>query len=245
MNRRGLLLSLIGSCLCAPALAGGIMFSGAADLGNNSGSSANLSASYTVGTGNNRALIACVFDAHVTSGAPAFTVTYDGVAMTGPVASDFPQEIMFFYLLNPASGSKTLSVIDNIGPEFIQVIAADYSNVRQAGQPDGTPSSVDDVSANDTFSGSYSTTANAATVIGCASNSGNGTAPTVSGSFTRRTYAVQFGDTLLADTGPVAPSGSVTLTATIHNGGFNQGQSFLSLIPAPNGSSLLLNGVGN
>jgi hypothetical protein len=217
------------------------MFSGAADLGNASGP---VSTSYTVGTSQNRILVACVIG-DITIG-HLFTATYGGIAMTGPVAVDANQIMAFWYLLNPASGSNTLSFTDNTsGSSYIQVIAADYANVKQVGQPDGT-GFADDTAANDTFSGGYTTTQSGATVIGCASNSGNGTAPTVGGvNFTLRTYAAQFGNTLLADHGAKAPAGGVTLTATIHNGGFKQGQSFLSLIPVPGGGSLMMTGVGN
>jgi len=174
------------------------------------------------------------------------TATYGGVALTGPVAVDANQAQELYYLLNPASGSNTLTFTDNVsGISFNQVIVADYYNVKQTGQPDGT-GFADDTGTNDTFSGGFTTTQAGASVAACASNSGNGTAPTVSGvNFTLRTYAAQFGDTLIADHGSKAPAGGVTLTATIHNGGFKQGQSFLSLIPVPSGGSLMMTGVGN
>lgn len=225
--RFAVVLSLLAGCV--PAHAATIVFSGAADLGNTSGFS--LSGNYTVGSGQNRALVVCILGSNVS--VIGYSATYNGVSLTGPVATDVTQGMQLFYLLNPASGTNSLVVSqNNASPQFIQVIAADYSNVAQTGQPDGT-GTADDTGNNDTFSGAFSTTNTGATVIGCASNTGNGTAPTVSGSFTLRTYAAQFGDTVLADDGPVVPAGSVTFTATIHNGGFMQGQSFLSLLSAP------------
>jgi hypothetical protein len=238
MLRRAFLAAFL-IALCGSAHAANIAFSGAADLGNASGP---ISTTYTVGTGQNRILVLCAVD----ETSHAHTATYGGVSLTGPVAVDANQAQELWYVLNPASGSNTLSFTDTIsGSSFNQVIVADYYNVKQTGQPDGT-GIADDTSANDTFSGGYTTTQAGATVIACASNGGNGTAPTVGGvNFTLRTYAAQFGDTLLADHGSKAPAGGVTLTATIHNGGFKQGQSFLSLIPVPGGGSLMMTGVGN
>ncbi len=229
-------LALLLVALCGPAHAAGIVFSGAADLGNNNGNTSSLTVSYTVGSSSNRALVLCMV------GATTATATYNGVSMTQQVI-DSQRNISIYYLLNPASGANTLFLSTGITIDYIQVIAADYSNVRQTGQPDGSGISDDGIVA-DTYSGTYSTAQSGATVIGCASG-GGGSIPTVSGSFTRRTYAAQFGNTLLADTGPVIPSGSVTLAATIGNEGAMQSQAFLSLISVPGGGSFMLNGVGH
>lgn len=247
MLRRSFLAApLIALCNSAAA---GIVFSGAADLGNNNGVSSNLSASYTVGTGQNRILVICMT---ATNGNDSFTATYNGVTMSGPVAFNYSGSsslgsISFYYLVNPATGSNMLSVTDNVQANYIQVIAADYANANQNNQPDTTGISTD-TGVNNTYSGTFATIQNAALAIGCANNNFSGaTAPTVSGSFTRRTYAAQFNNTILADYGPVVPAGNVTLTATITSGGTDkQSQSFLSLIPAPSGGgSLMMTGVGH
>src|SRR5580692_337091 len=143
----GLLVALYGT-----AQASNIVFSGAADLGNVS-SGPSLSTTYTVGSGNNRVLVIC-FVGDIVAGS---TVTYGGVTMTGPVAVDSNQTQELFYLLNPASGSNTFTLSYTSGSSYIQVIAADYSNVKQVGQPDGT-GIADDTIAEDTFSGGYATT---------------------------------------------------------------------------------------
>ncbi len=235
-------LALLLLALCGPAHAAGIVFSGAADLGNNNGSSNNWSASYNVGTGNNRILVTCLT---VINANDSFTVTYNGVTMSGPSAANFFGGIVLFYLINPASGMHTLAVTNNVGPNYIQILAADYTGANQNNQP-ATTVTRDDTNPNDTFSGTFTTIQSGATVIGCANNNfGSGAVPTVSGSFTRRIYGTQYGNTLLADFGPVVPAGDVTLTATIASGAVDkQGQSFLSLLPAPSGSSFMLNGVG-
>lgn len=245
---RRLCLSLLIVAQCGAAQAGGMVFSGAADLGNNNGASSNLTASYAVGTGNNRILVACITTDNVTD---SFTVTYNGVTMSGPVAGNSAGNptiggIVFYYLINPASSSHTLSATDNVQSTYIQILAADYSNANQAHQPDSS-GIANDTGANDTFAGGFTTIQSGASVIGCANNDfGNATVPTVSGTFTRRTYGAQYGNTLLADHGPKVPAGNVTLTATIASGGVDmQGQSFLSLIPIPSGGSLMMTGVGN
>lgn len=114
-----------------------IAFVAAADLGNNSGSTNSLTASYTVGSGSNRLLVVQVLG-DVAAGADDITgVTYNGVSMTlaaKQVATGDRNEYQY-YLIGPASGANNV-VVSCTGTHYLLVGAADYTGVSATGQPD-------------------------------------------------------------------------------------------------------------
>src|SRR5260370_23627880 len=116
-----------------------------ADLGNVA--SGTLSVTYTVGSGANRMLAVVILgDASVAAGGGGFddisTVTYNGVALTLAVKDPDTQTsserfIYLYYLLNPASGSHTVTV-NSTNAHVLYPVVADYNGVRQSGQTDAT-----------------------------------------------------------------------------------------------------------
>jgi hypothetical protein len=90
-----------------------IAFVGAADLGDNGGSGA-LSVNYTVGSGSDRLLVVTIAGGAVGTDADDITsVTYNSVSMTLADKSSVAggRYVYQYYLLNPASGSNTVSII--------------------------------------------------------------------------------------------------------------------------------------
>src|SRR6266566_1267521 len=203
-----------------------IAFVNAADLGNNGGTTNNLTAAYTVGSGSNRALVIASVDFDVANFVTP-TVQYNGVSAALQV-TDQPQTALLHLLLNPASGMHNVTFTTANTPIYIQVMVSEYTGVKQTGQPDGA-THTDDPLIEDTYSSNFSTVADNCWVIGYAINSGGGA---ISGAapFNTRVTEAQYSNGLIADTA-VHPAGSVTFQATITNGGFNQGHLFLSLLP--------------
>ena len=102
----------------------------------NSGAVANITASYTVGGQANHLLVLTVV-----GGLNVDTVsaaTYGGQSMTLVVKlnTNSNRYLYMFYLLNPPSGSNAFSITD--GGNFNNGFAADYSGVKQSGQPDAS-----------------------------------------------------------------------------------------------------------
>lgn len=136
-----------------------IAFNAAADLGNNGGTSNNLSASYTVGSGANRLLVVAVMgDIPSAGGGTGYddvSVTYAGQALTlaaknlcagaaYPAADRF---IYLFFLPNPTAGANTVAV-SATNAHYLAALAADYSGVAQGGQPDATATAIVAIAAN-------------------------------------------------------------------------------------------------
>lgn len=244
MGRSLSLIGLLLSLLCPPASAQ-IAFVGGADLGNNGGSGTSLSGSYTAGSKANEVLVVCLQDFDQTSDGSTETLSYNGVNLTF-VANTWavlPQDTSMWYLLNPASGSNTLSYSRSSGPgTYIQMMAADYSQVRPSGQLDNSGGTADS-GANNTYSGATSTNTNGAGLVGCATADGGAGTPSTSGAYTTRVTEAAFNNALIADDVNVTSHGTVTFTATITTADAQQ-QNFLSFLAVPGGGGLLLRGVG-
>lgn len=119
--------------------AASIAFVNSADLGNNGGSGATLTASYTVGSGTNRALFLIVGGISGGGAGNVTGCTYNGVTMTldaSDGAGGATRWIYVFRLLNPTSGAH--NVVCTASSDFILALAADYTGVKQSAQPDAT-----------------------------------------------------------------------------------------------------------
>lgn len=101
-----------------------------------SGSTSSFSFSHTC-SGSDRILFVTYSAADTGNANPSTTVTYNGVSMTSlvnyrPGGASNPVRIRVFYLLNPASGSNTVSVTLGSGWTFFSnCAAASYTGVDQ------------------------------------------------------------------------------------------------------------------
>jgi hypothetical protein len=128
---------------------------------------AGNSVSVTVAANANRALV--VFLRGRTNSQTVTSITYNSVAMTlvdGPIVSDGGGECYSYILLNPSSGSHTLSI--NMTSGSVDAIIYSYYNVKQSAQPDAHTSAT---SASNT-SASLNTVAAGALVVGVLGSSG-------------------------------------------------------------------------
>lgn len=191
----------------APAIA----FVGAADGGNNGGSTASLTFSYTVGSGANRLLSVCVTgDTTVDDVTGA---TYNGVSMSLIAkiqATAGTRWSYSFYLLAPASGAHNV-VISAGSSHFLLAGAADYSGVNASGQPDATATNSINIPAS-SMSTSVTTVANNDWAILCENGFSSGP-PTAGAGSTVRAVDAAFGTWGIFDSnGPITPAGSYSMT---------------------------------
>jgi hypothetical protein len=195
--------------------ANNIAFGSAADCGNASSCSVTTS-------GSNRALVAFVHGEVGTDNTP--TCTYGGTSMTlvDKVQTPSDRWMYGFLLINPASGSNTLSCS---GPTFIRILAASYTGVQQSGQPDNH--TTNSASSATSLSTTYTVNHNNAWIVQNAYASGG----TVSGGsgYTARGNNVDSGQ-IFDSNGPVS-SGSNTV-AFSDSGSAQLSQIIISLISA-------------
>lgn len=188
-----------------------IAYDNSSFLGSNGGSG-NFSASYTGATLTNGLLVAGITGDTTTDSITA--VTYDGAALTlgAKLQTSGGRWIYCYYLLGPASGSKTFAITQSGGGYLIPVVA-EYSGVKQSGQPDAT--------ATNSSGGSFVTSlassitianANSWSVL-CAQNAGgtysNGTGAIV------RVQDTTFHNTGLYDSNADLSTGSNSMTVNI------------------------------
>lgn len=189
-----------------------ISFNAAADLGNNGGSG-TLSVSYTSGSGANRMLALAIKGDTGTDNITGVTynsVTCSLAAKLTPAGGMGDRWIYLYYLLNPSSGSNTLSITTSGG--YILAGAADYTGVKQSGQPDATSTSSVGVAL--TLTGTITTVADQCWTIMAWGGYASNFAPTAGAGSTRRTYDAAFGTYGLFDSGgPITPAGSYSMTA--------------------------------
>lgn len=202
----------------------------AADLGNNGGSTNNLTVAYTVGSGLNR-MVVCGVECG-TTGNTNPTVQYNSVSLTsGVVESPATWGLSLWYGLNPASGSHNFAITSS-GTDFITALAADYTGVAQTGQPDNTGTGQDSA-PNNTFSHSYSTIADNCAIIGFFA--GDGGTPSVAAPFSlaaSQTGVQGTSNTVgLAEDILVHPAGSVSLASTLTVTTDVQSQLVMSIKP--------------
>ncbi len=150
-------------------------------------------------------------------------VTYNGVSMT-QINSTFHSGVRtttLFYLLNPATGSNTVT-ISMTGNVFQLGIAASYTGVKQSGQPDAN--SIKGPTTTTSYSDSVTTVAdNCWTIMGGvdenASTLSNGTGTVVRQQDTVNGYGFLCDSNTL-----IHPAGSTSLTVT------SASQTFLSVM---------------
>lgn len=167
-------------------------------------------------------------------GANTMTLVDKVVTFAGSPANAI--ETYLYYLINPATGSNTVTVSPAL-PAAIWAASASYSGAQQSGVPDATNKSgsgiidasvqvaTTTVADNDwvvmgSFSGSGSVAAGANTTIRAASSVING------GSFQDRAVMSDNG-------GPATPAGTVTLTITA----FNDREGAITAAFAPSGGA--------
>lgn len=192
-----------------------IAYQGSADLGNNSGSSNSLTASYTVNAASNLLVVGFLGD--LTSGNDDITgVTYNGVSMTlakkyGPTESPVIRNQYIYFLVNPATGANNV-VISSTNTKYIIAVAADYSGAATSGQPDATANAETGATAS-TITASVITVANNAWAVALSQGYSNGGAPTAGSGADLRTYGPAFGQPGWFDSnGAITPAGSYSMT---------------------------------
>lgn len=160
------------------------------------------------------------------SGVSISSVTYNGVGMTNAVNSGASQRNTLFYLVNPASGSNTVTVT-LASSSYCYTNSASYTGAEQSGQPDATNGQN---SSTATLTTSVTTTDdNCWTVLGARqASTGNTSAGT--GTTQREAHAgyTQFYDSNAA----ITPAGSTSLQTTQSASG-TTGHAMASFSPAP------------
>jgi hypothetical protein len=221
--------SIMASFLLASNGAAGITYDNSADGGNNGGSTASLTYSYTLGSGPNRLLVVNLIGD--TSADDISSVTYAGTAMTliAKVRAPSNNWQYLYYLLNPSSGFNNVVVNAN-SPHYLISQAASWYNVNQAAQPDASTTNTAAATSTSITTSLTTVAAGALVVQGLWSYghlaAGAGAAPIV-------TDAAFDGAGIFVSSGsPVSPAGDVSMT-TISDGASSTGVIIASFAPAP------------
>ncbi len=207
----------------------GITFDNSADGGNNGGSTASLTYSYTVGSGSNRLLVVNLVGD--TSADDISSVTYNGAPMTLLKKLQAPSNNWqyLYYLLNPSSGSHNI-VVTAASSHYLISQAASWSDVSQSGQPDALTTNTAPVGSTST-STSLTTIASGSLVVQGVWSFGHPAAGT--GATQIVVDAAIGGAGIFVSSGsPVSPAGNVTMT-TISDGSISTGVIMASFAPAP------------
>jgi hypothetical protein len=221
--------SVMASFTLASNGTAGITYDTSKDGGNNGGSSASLTYSYTMGSGPNRLLVVnLIGDA---SADDISSVTYAGTPMTliGKVQAPSNNWQYLYYLLNPSSGSNNV-VITAGSPHYLISQGASWYNVKQSAQPDA--STTNTVAARNTsITTSLTTVATGSLVL---QGIWSQTHPAAGAGATPILIDTAIGAAgIFASSGsPVSPAGSVTMT-TISDGTLSTGVIMVSFAPAP------------
>jgi hypothetical protein len=207
----------------------GIAYDNAADGGNNSGTTASLSYSYTVGSGANRLLLVNLIGD--TSADDIQSVTYGGAQMTliGKLRAPSNNWQYLYYLLNPSSGANHIIVTAGSSHYLISE-AASWYNVKQTSQPDASSTNTAAVAATSVTTSLTTVAAGSLVVQGLWSyghmGAGTGAVPII-------IDAAIGGAGIFASGGsPVSPAGNVNMT-TISDGTQSTGVIMASFAPAP------------
>ena len=209
--------------------AAGITYDGSADGGNNSGSTASLSYSYTVGVGPNRLLLVNLIGD--TAADDISSVTYAGAPMTliGKVQAASNNWQYLYYLLNPASGTNSV-VITAASSHYLISQVASWYNVRQTGQPDAFTTNTAQAGST-SITTSLTTAASGSLVVQGLWSYGHLAAGT--GATPILTDAAFDAGGIFASSGsPVSPPGNVSMT-TISDGASSSSVIMASFAPAP------------
>jgi hypothetical protein len=222
--------SIMASFSLASNGSAGITYDNAADGGNNGGSTATLSYSYTVGSGANRLLVVNLIGD--TAADDISSVTYGGAPMIflGKIQAPSANNWQYlYYLLNPSSGSHNV-VITAGSSHYLISQAASWYNVKQTSQPDALTTNVAPT-ANTSVTTSLTTVAAGSLVVEGLWSYGHLGAG--AGATAMIIDAAIGGAGIFASSGsPVSPAGNVSMT-TISDGTQSTGVVMASFSPAP------------
>lgn len=187
-----------------------IAFVGAADGGNNGGTTSSRTFSYTCGSGSGRLLVVNFAGDTVAGSDNVTSVTYNSIAMT-LIAKTVTGGSRFnyaYYLLNPASGAN--NVVITVGSNhYIIANAADYSGVLAL---DNSTTHVTGSSVN-TLTSSLTTIADNSWVTLFEEGYNGNPLPTAGTGAIRRTADAAFGSVAVFDSnGVITPAGSYSMT---------------------------------
>ena len=207
----------------------GITYDNSADGGNNNGTTASLTYSYTVGTGANRLLLVNLVGD--TSADNISSVTYAGAPMTllGKVQSPSNNWQYLYYRLNPASGSNNV-VITAGSSHYLISQAASWYNVKQSAQPDALTTNTA-AATKTSITTSLTTVATGSLVVQGLWSYGHLTAgPGAALIVTDK--ALGGAGIFASGLSPVSPPGNVSM-ATLSDGTTSSGVIMASFAPAP------------
>jgi hypothetical protein len=220
--------SIMASFLLASNGPAGITYDNSADGGNNGGSSASLTYSYTVGSGANRLLVVnLIGDTNLDDIA---SVTYAGNYLTllGKIQAPSNNKQYLYYLVNPPSGTYNIVVTAN-NAHFLASQAASWYNVQPGSQPDALITNTAPATST-SVSTTLTTVAPGSLVIQGVWSYGHLAAG--AGANMIITDAATGGAGILISSGsPVSPAGSVSMT-TISDGTESTGVIMVSFSPA-------------
>ncbi len=197
-----------------------IAFVSAADLGDNSNTTNNLTASYTCGSGLARLLVVAIIgdELSVTAQDDITGVTYAGTTMQlGAKLADNtgtkpPRYTYLYHLINPTSGANNV-VINCTNTHYIAALAGDYTGVSAIGQPDATKTNDDPTGTGVALTTTITTVANNSWAVLIALGYSDGTPPTASTGDIRRTFDAAFGEIGLFDSnGAITPAGNYSMS---------------------------------
>lgn len=223
-----------------------IAFVNAADLGNNNGTTASLTAAYTVTAGSS--VLYVVFLGDLINGANDITgVTYGG--MTGALqfsdtsgnTNNNENRIRYIYaVFSPPSGSNNV-VISATSSHWLLAGVAEYSGTVTHGPPDST---VSQTNGGTTVTAVTTTVATNAWALGFGEAEGTGGAWTAGTGATLRAHDGAFNSWAIFDSnGPITP-GAYSMTGIVP--GPALGDVTLDVVSfAPFVSSLMLRGCCN
>jgi len=218
-----------------------IAFNAATNGGNvNPGSS--LTFSHTVSSGSNRMLVVAITGDYVVGNDKITGVTYGGTTMTqgdkhyfADGGSGNASWMYWYYLMNPTSGANNV-VISASGSQTIIACAADYTGVKQTGNP-VTLANNHSVSGGNPLTSSITTTVVNSWVILTEWGYSGGTAPLAGTGDVRRVYDTSFGACGMFDSNTaLASPGSFSMT-TSYSGSVPQMAHLLAEIQPDTGGA--------
>jgi hypothetical protein len=221
--------SIAASFSLASSGTGGITYDNSADGGNNGGTTASLTYSYTVGTGTSRLLVVNLIGD--TSADDISSITYGGTLLTllGKVQAPSNNWQYVYYLLNPASGPNNV-VITAGSPHYLISQAASWYNVKQTAQPDASTTNTAPAASTSTTTSLTTVASGSLVVQGIWSYghlaTGSGATPIVIDA------ATGGAGIFVSSASPVTPAGSVSMT-TVSDGTQSSGFIMASFAPAP------------
>ncbi len=214
-----------------------IAFVAGADLTDNGGTTNSLTHAYTCGSGSNRLLVVGFLGDSIGGNDDITGVTYASIAMTLAVkkTTGGTNRLQYiYYLLNPASGSNNV-VISCTNNHYLIAVAADYTGVKQSGQPDATNTNISGTAGATTLTTSVTTVADNSWAILLESSYQGGPAATAGTGATFRIAGAAFGEPSIFDSnGAVHPAGSYSMTTNAAaTFGFYIMHTVASFAPAP------------